>query len=201
MNVNRKFRSTASIIFILSIAADVSATQNTGDLDGIYNLSRGWAESQEIGASPNPGEPIEQIGRYRVSLVRRGWNQLPPAEKMRIRKVLIISGIFRGELLQYIGQNPLFEHVLGNDDRTGAIYTENDTLVSPPKVVPCGPSGLMTFSGVEQINPIKGIGIYNNLQRSKMLANITVNQCTLQNDIQFIPEVSYLCFEGNTICP
>ena len=201
MNVNRKFRSTAIIIFNLSIAADVSADQNTGELDGIYNLRRGWAESQEIGASPNPGEPVEQIGRYRVTLDRRDWPLLPPAEKKRIRRVLTISGVFRGELVQYIGQNPLFDHALGNDDRTGAVYTENDTLVSPPKIVPCGPPGLVTISGVEQINPIKGIGIYSNLQKSKILANVTVNQCTLQNDLQFIPEVSYLCFEGSSICP
>jgi hypothetical protein len=185
------------------------ADENRGDLEGVYLVKKGWVESQEIGTPLNPNpQALEEIGQYKIYLERTGWDKMASSERARIQKRLVVSGVFHGSFAGYSSNPSPFplvqlNHVLGNEERTGAIYTQNDSLIpstATAKVCDATQS-LLIISGQDQVNPIQGIGVFSGLTGGKFVLNSTINQCTLQNDFQFVPTNSFVCFGTNTVCP
>ncbi len=162
-----------------------NASDNHGELDGFYVTKKGWVESQEL----RPGDPIagEQLGRFKVVLKRKGWDLLEAPEKDRIRKKLVISGIFHGLVQDPFG-SPIIEHKLSNLSRDGVLYTLNDTVSIKPGE-PC------TFSIQETLNIERGAGIYQDLQPGGIVTlKGIINYCTSQNDFEVVPNKGGLCF-------
>lgn len=192
------------------LSANASAFEYSGELDGVYQISYGLGQSQEIGAltSPDP-QDLEQIGTYLVFLARQDWEQLPILERNRIRRYILVSGAFRGEVTSAtsIPGSPLpflqLSHVLGTSDRTGAIITANDTLIPTTiGVEVCDPSrGLVKITGKEQLNPVEGFGSLGNLTGGRFIVNTVINQCSFQNDFQFVPKASFVCYGTSQACP
>lgn len=197
---NRKAHSVIKLVslslFVFQ-SMSVYAGQNHGDLDGLYIPKKGWAESQEL----RPGEdPAEQLGRFKVQLNRKGWNSLSNPEKERIRKKLVISGVFRG-LVEDPQGSPIVEHLLSNRNRDGALYTMNDA-VFVLGAEPCAPiPGAVALNIKEILNIERGTGEYQGLQSGGSIAlEGTINLCTSQNDFEVIPNEGGMCFGTDSNC-
>lgn len=199
-------QTAAAILF----SAQALAFENSGELDGVYIVREGSAQSQEIGAltSPDP-QDFEQIGTYQVFLTRKNWDELPTLERSRIRKNVFATGAFRGQVAGVtVAADAAFPitlltHTLGTRDRTGVIITQNDALLpNTIGVQVCDPTrNLVVLTGREQMNPAQGFGAFENLAGGRFLLELTANQCTLQNDIRFIPRLSFICFGNSQACP
>ena len=179
---------TFSLSLLVFQCLTAYASDNHGELDGFYVTKKGWAESQEL----RPGDPIagEQLGRFKVVLKRKGWDSLPDSEKDRIRKKLVISGVFHGLVQDPFGQQggPFIEHKFSNLSRDGVLYTLNDKA----SIVPGKPC---TFSIQETLNIERGAGIYQDLQPGGIVTlEGTINYCTSQNDFEVVPNKGGLCF-------
>jgi hypothetical protein len=179
-------------IFLLNCTG-VNAGINNGDIEGFYVPRKGWAESQEL----FPGEVVgQQLGKFKIVLKRQGWRLLSEAEKLRIRKRLVISGVFRG-VVDNAFAPPVVAHQFSNHQRDGALISNNDGS-AVIGVVPCSEEpGKVVLDVIESINIEKGTGIYHQLHAGGVI-NLagSVNFCTLQNDFEIIEGVGGLCFGG-----
>lgn len=139
-----------------------------GELDGTYRPIGGSAETLEIGGATAP----EQLGDIVIYLEREDWNDLPYSERIRVRRYLIVYGQLRGLV------DPttfLAQHVLVNDDRGGALFTENDFLIPESGDPFCSTGTPMT--GIETVNIVRGSGVYQNLIQGQLKLSATINNC------------------------
>lgn len=156
-----------------------------GSLSGCYVPVGGFAESASY-------SPSEQLGTYRVVLMRMEAQRRKGRGHEHILKRLVIEGPFRGVVADESGQ--VLNHVLGTEDREGLIYTRDDTF-TVESGTPCNESGGVILSGTETINPIAGTGRFAGLQVGGSLeVNGTVNTCTGLNDFDVVPGAGELCF-------
>jgi hypothetical protein len=156
-----------------------------GSLSGCYVPVGGFAESASY-------SPSEQIGTYRVVLMRKEAQRRKGRGRDQIQNRLVIEGPFRGVFADESGQ--VLSHVLGTEDREGLIYTREDTFALQ-SVVPCNDSEGVILSGTETINPIAGTGRFAGLQVGGSIeVNGTVNTCTGLNDFDVVPGEGELCF-------
>ena len=180
----------------LGTAGSAVADIVDGELDGFYVPQYGWAVTQEV-SRPELGETPRQIGSYSMVLAREGWDDLPAAEKMRVRKLLGIKGSLRGVMdMKTLSVN----HTLGTERRDGVLYTEGDFL-QPEAGDPYCSEGV-PLVGVKTFNFAMGTGSYSTLSGGSIQVYGTINNCAsepefLQNDFTVIPGAGGVRFESS----
>lgn len=158
-----------------------------GSLSGCYVPVGGFAESASYSLS-------EQLGTYRVVLMRKEPQRRKGRGQEQILNRLVIEGPFRGVFADESGQ--VLNHVLGTEGREGLIYTREDTF-AVEAVTPCNASGGVILTGTETINPTAGTGRFAGLEPGGSLqVEGTVNTCTGLNDFDLVPGAGGLCFGG-----
>lgn len=169
---------------------------NSRVLDGVYTPQSGFAMSQEL----YPGDQVgEQLGTFKIALVREGWNLLPALEKFRIRRTVVVEGVFHG-IVDY-SQNeppadPVVSHQMSNKDRDGAIFTDMDQ-VNVIGFEPCSQTGGI-FNVIEVLKVDRGSGVYQNLHSGgAIVLEGTINTCTFKNDFKVLGNEGGLCFGEN----
>lgn len=195
------------VFFLLSLSSvGVYANRNLsildlgifdrGVLDGVYTAQSGFAKSQEL----YPGDPVgEQLGEFKIVLLRNGWASLPLPEKLRIRRRVIIEGVFSG-IVDY-SQNespadPVVSHQMSNKQRTGAVFTDMDQI-NVVGFEPCSQTGGV-FNVIEVLKFERGSGIYENLHTGgAVVLEGTINTCTFKNDFSVLGNEGGLCFGDN----
>lgn len=154
-----------------------------GALDGCYVPVGGSAESASY-------SELEQLGRYRVVLVRKDPDQQRAPE--RVLRRVVIEGPFRGELAS-AGASVL-SHVLGTDPREGFLYTQGDSF-QIEGMTPCVGGGEVVLEGTETLNPVAATGRFAGiLPGGSLVVRGTVNTCTGLNDFDVVSGEGELCF-------
>ena len=133
---------------ILALTALTTAHAQT--LKGCYVPQSGFAASSSIPVDPfNPAlGSLEQIGTYRIVLAKRTG---PPRERQ-----IVLSGPFKGKIVNENPLAPVLDHVLGDANLEGLILTEDDVA----SLIPTGPT---TFEITEVLKPIAGTGKFSGL--------------------------------------
>jgi len=200
--IKRLHTLAAALVLVGSVLASPQVLGADKVLSGCYVPKRGYAESAsvlptEFNISPTDGEELsEQIGSYRVVLLREGYKALTLAEKATTVRRLVLQGPFRGRLFP----NGTLDHVLASRDRKGLLFTSGDTFIAPEdQVILCGIANdklLFVLEGTEYIYPISGTGQYQALQQNESNFAVygTVNQCTGLNDFEVVAGEGALCF-------
>ena len=150
------------------------AEKNAGVLDGNYIPVSGQSFSREV-SRLSMGESPRQVGRYKIVLKRQGWAQLSDAEKIRIRKRLVIRGEFTGVM----DMNTMtLNHTLVNEDKSGTMYSQGDFLIPEQGDGICSTG--VPLLGIEQVNLVSGTGEFKDLVAGTLYFDAKVNNCPEQ---------------------
>ncbi len=140
----------------------------TGELDGTYTFMDGYIQTREVGTPDRP----EQLGSMIMYFLRDNWRSLPYADQFRVRRLLVIEGQLRGLVNT---ATFMTQHVVVNENSSGALYTQDDVLI-PTSGDPFCSSGT-PIKGWETINMVGGSGEYQNLESGQLKLRAEVNNC------------------------
>ncbi|WP_026180034.1 hypothetical protein [Hahella ganghwensis] len=138
-----------------------------GELDGIYRPIIGNILTKEVGVI----QP-EQLGQFVIYFEREGWADSSEDEQERVRRYMLVHGLVQGKV------DPatfLAQHVLVNSDRTGIVYTQNDSIIPTSGDMFCSTGQPM--KAMETINPVQGTGVYSHLEGGELKLSATINNC------------------------
>ncbi|OZG71789.1 hypothetical protein BTA51_19360 [Hahella sp. CCB-MM4] len=160
-------KKTILAVGLTAFATITNAGYLSGELDGTYRPMLGSITTTEIGIT----QP-EQLGRFTVFLERENWTKLPDEERVRIRRYMLVYGLVRGKVDT---STFLAQHVLVNDERTGTVYTQDDSIVPISGDMFCSTGEPMR--AIETINPVQGTGEYANLEGGQLKLSVIVYNC------------------------
>ncbi|NTS75439.1 hypothetical protein HR060_01055 [Catenovulum sp. SM1970] len=169
------------------------ASWNSGVIEGEYIPVRGSIESLEV-SRPQLGEAPQQVGSYRIVLLRKDWRDLSHEEKVRIKRRVVVRGSFKGD---FDLNTMTSSHTLMDKERTGAIYTSGDFIIPTQGDLLC--SGGQILKGTEQLNLVAGTGQFAQLESGTILLNAEIHNCPGQegfgqNNLEVIPRQGSVTF-------
>jgi len=156
--IMKKLLVSIALLFITSLSTLAEEVETTV----IYKAKRGFAETLSVSET-------EQLGKLRIVLKPiRGSN--PHQSK------IILSGVIKGTLNADFSLN----HTFVNKDRTGVLYTANDTITMVYAGDPTCENGKGTvpFEVEETLNIVAGSGIYAGVEPGSIIElNGIINNC------------------------
>lgn len=157
------------------LAFTALTTAHAQTLTGCYFPQSGFANSQSISAE-------EQLGTYRIVLVK----DTGPLRERR----LVLSGPYKGKIVNAPAYPPLLDHVLGDLNLEGLILTQGDEA----SLIPTGPT---TFEVTEVLNPVAGTGKFSGLipTENSITVTGTLDLATGTNTFDVVPGQGQLCFQ------
>lgn len=185
-------------IKLLALAAlfTASFTSHASDkvVQGTYVPVKGTVETFEV-SDPTQGEAPQQLGRYKIYLVNSAWRSMSSAERDATQYLIKVEGLVAGEI------DPatlLVSHKLLDDDHNYTLRSANDFFVPQSGDLFCSTGTPLVIQ--EQINLVKGTGIYANLSEGTIMLNGVINNCpTLpdfgKNVLEVIPYQGSVTFE------
>ena len=181
----------SSALYLLFAATSVAETVKV--YQGRYIATDVWAKTAEV-SQTEKGEAPKQQGNFKMILERENWHALTKEERQGIKKRLVIKGVITGRLDMSTGYA---SHVMSNKNRTGNLYSEFDVLIPTSGDMACSTGE--PLKGDEQINLVKGTGIYSNLKSGEISVTGAVNTCYghpefLQNNFELKGSNSYIEF-------
>jgi len=170
---------------LLSVASFTTLAENYTETSTTYNVKRGFAETLSV-------TPTEQLGKFRavLKLPRDSGFYYGRKHSDKPKRKLVLAGAIKGVL------NPDFtlNHTFVNKDRTGALYTQNDTITQIYAGDPtcANGTGSVPFTVEETLYIVAGTGIYANVEPgSFLLLEGVINNCPSlpefgQNDFEVV---------------
>lgn len=191
-------RITGKLSVILGGLLALNAHAFDKEISGTYVPVKGFANTYEI-ANVLQGEIPQQLGNFKLVLKRKDWALLSDEEKQVIKKRVVIKGVVKGVFDPNTGTS---SHVLVAKDRSGVLYTELDFLIPNHGDIYC--SSGQPMSGLEQMNFVRGTGIYSELQGGTLLLDGVINNCSqasefLQNDFTVKGEQGEFVFGSSEV--
>ena len=125
---------------------------------------------------------LEQIGTYRIVLAKRTG---PPRERQ-----IVLSGPFKGKIVNENPLAPVLDHVLGDANLEGLILTEGDVATFPNGFTP------PTIKVEEILKPIAGTGKFSGLiPGGTITVRGTLDLETGTNTFDVVPGEGEVCFQ------
>jgi hypothetical protein len=192
-STTKTFILTLTMLVVITAPANAAKAprdnlENLSELSGCYVPKGGYSLSSNINQT-------EQLGLYRIVLMRQRWHQLSKAQRIMTKRSLVLFGAIKGEIINF--QPITLAHVLSREDRKGMLYSANDVLDIQGSQ--CNGNIL---NGMEKINFVEGTGIYKRLSPGSYIqVQGSVNLCPSdagygQNNFEVIANVGRICFNA-----